>query len=282
MHPLTNFELSHNLSSGTLSLLRDSAGDSMTLTQQLQGLVENYFDKFPNMSMNALALKSGIGATTLRRLRSDSIKGDPAPHTVLSLVSSVTNERRLSVIVEMFDGPLGELLKQTFGPYVEQNVQHKASPSLNSFLTDATSYFIYKLAANREGTTLETIEGNYGALGLKRLSELTDHGLINEVDGVFKASEPDFCLDVHLAAGHLPQLVSHYKPDEIPNGQNLFYTMSESLNEEGIQKVKTAQKEAIKKIMDIMRSPFYAGDIPYFTLDMADTLEMPKKIGVLQ
>ena len=256
----------------------------VTLTTQLKELVDNYFVQHPHMSMNALANKSGVGATTLRRIRSNSIKGDPAPHTVLGLVSSITKEKRLSILIKKCEGPIGELLKETFGPYAEEGITHQYSEDLNYYLKDSTSYFIYKLAANRCGTSRFEIQDNYGRLGLKKLEELMNAGLITEKKEEEKlhATRKDYALDVNMVANHMPQLVSHYKPDEISEGKNLFYTMSEGLNEDGIKKVKEVQKEAIKKIMVIMQSPFYEGNIPYFTLDMADTLKMPKIKGALQ
>jgi hypothetical protein len=254
----------------------------MTLTGQLKDLVENYFEQNPHMSMNALAMKSGVGATTLRRIRSSSIKGDPAPHTVLGLVSSISKEKRLSVLVKKFDGPIGELLQDTFGPYVEESLSHEYAVDLNHHLKDPTAYFVYKLAANRVGTTAEAVKENYGSLGLKKLGELIELGLIEEKGDKFHATRKEYALDVHVVANHLPQLVSHYKPEEIEKGQNLFYTMSESLNEDGIKKIKEIQKEAIKKIITIMNSPYYEGDIPFFTLDMAETLSMPRPQGELQ
>ncbi|MCF8058985.1 MAG: hypothetical protein K9K67_06800 [Bacteriovoracaceae bacterium] len=254
----------------------------MSLTTQLKELVENYFLQNPHMSMNALANKSGVGATTLRRIRNDSIKGDPAPHTVLGIVSSVTNEKRLSVLIKKCEGPVGDLLKETFGPYLEEGIQHQYSDDLNSSLKDSTSYFVYKLSANRNGTDRQELQENYGRLGLKKLEDLIKAGLIEEINERLHATRKNFALDVNVVANHLPQLVSHYKPEEIAEGNNLFYTMSESLNEDGIQKIKEIKKESIKKIMNIMQSPFYEGDIAYFTLNMADTLKMPKIKGELQ
>lgn len=254
----------------------------MSLTYQLQGLVESYFERNPHMSMNALALKSGVGATTLRRIRSNSIKGDPAPHTVLGLVSSITNEKRLSVLIKQFDGPIGDLLGSTFGPYVEEELQHEYAPDLNFFLKDSTRYFVYKLAANKSGVTEDEVALNYGQLGLKRLGELIENKLIEEKGEKFHAVKKNYSLDLQTVVQHLPELVSHYKPEAVSEGKNLFYTMSESLNEEGIQKIKSIQKDAIKKILTVMQSPYYEGEIPFFTVDMCDTLEMPNRNEVLQ
>lgn len=254
----------------------------MTLTGQLKGMLDTYLDRHPNVSLNALAMKSGIGATTLRRLKNENIKGDPAPHTVLALVSALTNEKRLSVIVDTYDGPLGELLQSSFGPYVEKSLDHSYKADLNSFLRDSTSYFVFKLCANRSGAAQEDIEKNYGRIGLEKLSHLIKNGLIEERKDRFFAKDQNFSLDIGIALDHLPQLVSHFKLEEAMLGKNLFYTMSESLSEEGILKIKAIQKDAVKKIIDIMKSPFYEGDIPYFSLNMCDTQKLPAKPEIFQ
>lgn len=254
----------------------------MTQTEQLKNIVESYFEKHPNVSINALAMKSGVGASTLRRLLSGSIKGDPAPHTVLNILSTVTKEKKLSKLVKLIDGPVGEMLQGTFSHFIESETPHTYDNDLNEVLRDQMSYFIYKLAANRKGTTKLFISEMYGKVGLERLTNMLSLGVLKIENDEVHACQKDFSLDVETAAGHLPELVKFYKPNEIARGQNLFYTMSETLTEEGIQKVKTIQKEAIKKIYDIMRSPFYEGDIPFFTLDMSDTLSFESKVGELQ
>lgn len=255
----------------------------MTLCEQLKDIVDSYFLKHPNVSINGLAMRSGVGASTLRRLLNDSIKGDPAPHTVLNLLSTVTKEKKLSKLIAMVDGPLGDMLQETFSHFVESEAPHTYDQDLNEILKDQMSYFIYKLAANRKGTDKMFVSEMFGNAGLERLTKLLDLGVVkaNE-EGDIHAVQKDFSLDVEIAAGHLPELVKYYKPGSISNGQNLFYTMSETLSEEGIQKVKAIQKEAIKKIYDVMRSPFYEGDIPFFTLDMSDTFTFEPTVGELQ
>ena len=259
----------------SLPNVNESFGDSMTLTCQLKGMLESYLDRYPHMSLNALALKSGVGATTLRRLKNQDIKGDPAPHTVLALVSAITNEKRLSVLVDKYDGPLGKLLKSSFGPFVETKIDHTFKADLNSFLRDSTSYFVFKLCSHRRGATREQIESNYGAIGIQKLEHLIKNDIIYEQEKRFYTHDKNFSLDVSIALEHLPQLISHFKLEEVSQGKNMFYSMSECLNEEGILKIKAIQKEAVKKIIEIMKSPYWEGDIPYFTLMMSDSQELP-------
>ena len=172
----------------------------------------------------------------------------------------------------MFDGPIGEMLGKTFAPYIEENMPHEMDNDLNAVLTDQVSYFIYKLAANRKGTSRAQVLDMYGKMGMERLEKLISLNYIKEDKGELHATKKDFSLDVEIAASHLPEMTKFYKPQLVSEGNNLFYTLSETLTEEGIQKIKEIQKEAVKRVYDIMRSPFYEGDIPYFTLQLCDTL----------
>ena len=253
----------------------------MSVCFQLKTVVDSYFVKYPHMSINAFALKSGVAATTLRRIKSGAIKSDPAPHTVLNIVSAVTNEKKLDKLVRTFDGAIREYLFTSFGNFLDEIDTHYKL-DLNDILKDQITYLIYRLAANRKGTDIVDVNYTFGKLGVDKLEFLIEKGLVVERDGRIHASEKNFSLDVAVAASHLPELVKFYKPHQVGKGQNLFYSMSESINEDGIRKIKEVQKEAIKKIHAIMNSPFYEGDIPFFTLDLCDTMVFGERTEVVQ
>lgn len=242
------------------------------LCGQLQTVISDYFNRYPNTSVNSLALKSGVGATTLRRIMKGGLKGDPAPHTILNIASAVTKEKRLSVLVNMFDGPMGALLKDTFSPFVETSSEHKMCDDLNVELQDFTKYMIYKCAANSAGVKSSWVIDNFGKAGLEKMKELISSEFLNGGPEVFHASEKDFSLDVEVAAKHLPEMVKFYKASEIAEGKNLFYSLSESISEEGIAEVKKIQKEAIQNIYRVMNDTKFAGDIHYMALAITDTM----------
>lgn len=253
----------------------------MSVCLQLQTIVNGYFDRFPHMSINALSLKSGVPATTLRRIIGGTIKGEPAPHTVLNIVSALNNEKKLEKLVTLYEGPIKEYLNDAFGNFLK-DIDTNYSLDLNEVLKDQITYFVYKLCANRVGTDLVDIDNIFGKLGVDKISFLEEKGFIVRKEERFHAVEKNFSLDYRVAASHLPALVRFYKPHLVSEGKNLFYTMSESINEEGIQKIKEIKKEALKKIHNIMKSPFYEGEISYFTLDLCDTLDLGNMSEVVQ
>ncbi|OFZ51346.1 MAG: hypothetical protein A2381_06265 [Bdellovibrionales bacterium RIFOXYB1_FULL_37_110] len=254
----------------------------MTLCEQLKDIVAMYFERFPKMSINGLAQKSKVGATTIRRILNNDLKGAPAPHTVLSIVSTIYKERELSKLLSKVEGPIGEMLRECYSLFVKEKLDHKYDVDLNDILSDRVNYLIYKLAANKKGTTKIKIVELFGLLGEKRLNSLLNLGLILEKDEAIHAKDKNFSLDIKIAKKLLPELIDFYKPEEVAKGKNLFYSLSESLNEDGIKKIKEIQKEAVKKIYEAMNCPFYEGDIPYFTLNMSDTLTYENNHGALQ
>ncbi len=261
---------------------RDKFG-VMTVNEQLQHIVSGFLKKHPNVSLNGLAKRTGVGATTLRRILNNSTKGEPAPHTILNIVSSIYKEKSIPALLQRIDGPVYLKLNESFDKYIySSDTSYSYSIDLNEVLADRYSYLIYKLAANRTGTLRSTVLQEFGKLGEERLNDLIKMGyLIEDKSGEIHAKEKNFSLDVKLAKKHVTELIHFFKLEQINEGQNLLYTLSESINKEGIKAIKTIEKDAIKKILDVMQSKNYVGDIPYFTVHLSDTLTLEKR-GELQ
>ena len=259
-----------------------SEKDIMSLCCELKELIDSHLDKHPNVSINALASKSKVGASTLRRIVNGTLKGDPSPHTVLNLVSTIKKKKCLNSLINSSEGHIGKTLTECFGQYVDKSSAHQLDLDLDAMLGDSISYFIYKLAANKSGVSIFTISQMYGALGIEKLNILVDAGHITKEGQMLHAKQKDYCTTVETALMHLPELIRLFKLDEVEYGRNLFYTQSESLNMDGIRVVKKIQKEAVLKIQEVLNHKSYAGDIPYFTITMSDTLEVSQTNKVLQ
>jgi hypothetical protein len=252
----------------------------MTLNHQLKEMIEDYFSKYPNTSINSLALKTNVGATTLRRILAETIKGDPSPHTVLAIVSALAKEKKLAKLVEKIQGPVGDMLRETYRDYVELESPHVIDVDLNELLRDRVSYFVYKLAANKTGVSEFEVVELFGAVGRERLQKLLECQVLerqsNTVGERYHAREKNFALNIEVASEHLPELVRFYKPHEVNSGHNLFYTLSESLKSDAIKRIKEIQREAVKKTYEIMNDPDSVGPIPYFTVQLCETLGLAR------
>lgn len=237
----------------------------------LKELVENFLNTHRHLTLNALAQRSSIPLSTLRRIHQGVQKTDLAPHTVLNLVSYVYKEKRISKVLKLVAPELREFLEKNFGSFIFESDERVYSPDLNQILKDPVYYIIYKLAANHEGTTLVDICEIYGSFGKKKADEMIVIGLLKEIDGVLHAKEKNFSLDLEVAAQNLSELIRFFRPKELAQGYNLFYSLSEALTKEAIAEVKNIQREAAKKILSIMENDENKGEIPYFTLNMAES-----------
>jgi hypothetical protein len=153
---------------------------------------------------------------------------------------------------------------------------------LNIELRDQTKYLIYKLAANHNGTDLMTIVENFGSLGKRKVDELKNSGLLILEGERLHAKDKNFSLDISVAAEHLPALVQFYKPESMALGRNTMFSMSESLTIEAIREIKALQRECVMKMNAIMNDPNNLGLIPYFTLNLAETMLSDSHPGDLQ
>ena len=149
------------------------------LTRELKNCMENYFNNFPNMSINGLSKRAKIGATTLRRILSLSLKGNPNPKTVLNLMSVLTKQKDIELIIKVSPPLIKKYLHESFKSYLVK------APSEN------------------------------------------------------QNSDPQS-----------------------------FYALSESLSEDGINKIKSIQKEAIEKMKAIIKCPSNSGTHQFFTIQL--------------
>lgn len=254
--------------------------NALTINGQLKELISTYLAAHPRVSINGLAKRVNVGATTIRRILQSSIKDSPAPHTILNIVSAIYKEKHLGKLLKVVEGPVGQCLRENFNAFVSVQAEYTYSQDLNVVLSDKVNYLIYKLAANQRGTTKNEIKEIFGDLGLGRVKELSESGLlIVSEQGEIHAKEKNFSLDVSVAKKHLPEIVRFFKPEEVVKGLNIFYTLSESLSEKGIQEVKRIQREAVQKIHEVVSKVDFQGEIPYFTVNLADTLVLSKEDG---
>ncbi|MDD4974811.1 MAG: hypothetical protein PHY93_10700 [Bacteriovorax sp.] len=237
--------------------------------------------KHSGLTLNALAVRCGVPATTMRRLMQKCPAGEQrselAPHSVLSLVSYLFKEKKISSLLKKIDGPVAELLNRCFDQFIfdEESSSHTLDSDLNNIFQDKTCYLIYKLAANQCGTSTLEIKNIFGLLGLQKLSELIDKNLIvadKDNINILHAREKNFSVDLGLARDLTHSLVDFYKPRDVEAGFNLFYSLSEGMNEKGIKKIKEIEKDAVKKIYDLMSDKNYQGDIAYFAVVLSDVL----------
>ncbi len=157
--------------------------ESNDLISQLHLLINTYLAKYSQVSLNALASRSNIPVSTLRRISLGQQKGDIAPHTVLNLTSYLLKEKNLVDLLKKVDPVIKEYLEKHFGQFIFASEQRVYDVDLNNYLQDQQRYFIYKLAANHNGTTLMEVMELFGRQGEIKVLDMINLGLISDEGG---------------------------------------------------------------------------------------------------
>ena len=248
-----------------------------SVNEQLREMTNSFLKSHSSLTLNALAQRSGVAGTTLRRLMQEESRSELAPHSVLALVSYILREKKISKLIKLVDGPVGDLLRKSFDQFIfdEEKSNHELKNELNDLFKDKTNYLIYKMSANICGTTFEEIKNNFGLHGLNRLESMMLQGFIWMDDEKFlHAKDKNFSVDLKRAHELTHSLVDQYKPEDVAKGYSIFYSLSEGLNARGIDEVKRIELEAVKKVFEVMNNKEFIGSIPYFSLFLSDVLGM--------
>ncbi len=238
----------------------------------LRAMVKDFLARHPRLTVQALATRSQVPVTSLRRLLQEENKSEVAPHLALNLCGYMLREKNVAKLLAGLPPVLAEFLKRHFGGFVFEGSEGRVvAADLNEVLKDRMAYFIYKLAANRAGTSWVEVVELFGGAGRRKAEELIAGGFLVDESGHLSARDKNFGLDLAVAASHLPELVRFYRPEKLGTGLNLMYSLSESLNEDAIRRIKDIQREAVKATHAIMQDPASDGSIPYFTLNVCET-----------
>jgi len=255
-----------------------------SLNQELRELIMDYRDKHPSLSLNALSQRTNVPGTSLRRLMQEGYEVPLSPHQVLAIFSYLIKEKRISKILITAKGAIGEYLRTSFSSFIfEEENEHKIDFDINEIVKDKVSYLIYKMAANQMGVTMGEIFESFGRMGLKKFEELVEKEWIYaDTNERFHAKEKNFSIDIMLSKELSHSLLDQFKPEDAGKGLNLYYSLSEGMNEIGIKKIKEIELEAVKKVFEVMNQSEYIGTIPYFALFLSDCLGVTPTQEVLQ
>lgn len=255
----------------TCDMVETSPQERLAILSELKDAITSYLEVNKNLSLNAIACRSNVSEPTLRRIKKGEVKTLPRINTIVDILSIIYKERNISSLIQKCGPHLKSYLSKVFSVLMDTEAAYENDTGLSKVLQDSTSYLIYKLAANRIGIKREQVQRNFGELGLKKLSDLERKGLVFEMVGSYHARTKSFCLDDDLFIQNFKSVADFIRIEEGPaRGDNLFYNLSESVSEEGYQKIMAIQRQALKEIVSILNDKKFVGDKQAFVLSTVD------------
>jgi transcriptional regulator with XRE-family HTH domain len=250
------------------------------IASELQKLIKGHLNEHRNLSLNALSKRCRVSEPTLRRIVSGKVKTNPTVNTIVDILSSLSKETNITKLVDLYPGPLAESLRENFGTIIgPEEYNYEFSEVLNRELKDPKRYLIFKLASNSNGVTRAKIRQLFGELGDQKCDDLINLDLIHEQwqknQRVLKTKVEGFYLHNDLFKQNFKALADYIDTSpKLGEQKNLFYNLSESVNEQALRDILNIQRQALKKMVKILNDEKSRGELPVFILNAIDTLDI--------
>ncbi|MBF0297710.1 MAG: hypothetical protein HQK51_03260 [Oligoflexia bacterium] len=243
--------------------------NSSQLVYELKTLIEVYFKKHPDLSMHAFSKKCYIATSTIRRILTMETREDPAPSTVLGIVSAISKETSIPKLIKMYDGEIGKILEKKYS-----GIQVEYSVDLVDILHDREAYIIYKLAANNKGTNRQEIINLLGNIANNKIDDLLEQKVLFE-DNKRLFAKKGISLPEDLSLRHLPELLRFVNKGSVFINKSLYLNLSQSISKDAYMEIGKIQSDAARKILSIVNNNDNVGEIPFFFISIIDTMEAP-------
>ena len=128
------------------------------------------------------------------------------------------------------------------------------------------------LASHDKGISLKALANILGNKAQTAMSALIARGLAFEDNKIFKVNNPTFLIrSFESIKHHLTTYADYYKPHHAGTGRNYAFSLTGSLNAEGIKANQLAYKVFHETIKDNMRNPVFLFYTPTFSVAFCDT-----------
>lgn len=253
--------------------------EQTSIAAELQTLIKAHLSEHRNLSLNALSKRCRVSEPTLRRIVGGKVKTNPTVNTIVDILSSLSKETNIAKLVELYPGPLADSLKENFGAVIgPEKYNYEYSEILNRELKDSERYLIFKLASNSKGVTRAKVRQLFGDRGDQKCDDLINLDLLHEEwkdsQRVLRTKVEGFYLHNDMFKQNFKALADYIDTrPKLGEQTNLFYNLSESVNEQALRDILNIQRQALKKIVKVLNDDKSRGELPVFVLNAIDLLD---------
>ncbi|CBW26353.1 hypothetical protein BMS_1496 [Halobacteriovorax marinus SJ] len=196
----------------------------------------------------------------------------PKVTTTLSLLSEIHGVQSLQELLPKIDIKLRKYLEEELDLKVMTDEQKEFRSSLHEKVKDPVFFHVLALAGTSCGVREEVVEDLFGLEGIKILLNLFQEDYVQMEKGHFHASEKGIAFHRSIIKPIINTSVEFLetKGSSIKT-KNFYYHWSESLNESGIEKLITLQRNFYKELKDALADPKNHGDQHYFFFGAIDS-----------
>lgn len=232
---------------------------------ELQSIIEKYISDNDNISVNQLSKDIGVSEPTLRRVVKGVTKNAPSSQFVVRVLKKVSGTKSTAKLLELYPGVISDFLENEANilKTPKDNVEYKRQ--LEKFLSNPEVYHIVALAGCHDGVTEDQVEATFGFEGVKILLALYKYEMISKDEDRYHLLKKDIIFHKSYFPAIMHRAIDLLEMEKTyPEVPTYFYTWTESLNEEGLEKLRELQKQAYSNMLKVLRDEKYHGDKPAF------------------
>lgn len=262
------------------STIQTNEGEvNLNKCERVKACIESYLEKNPRLTLVNVEEKTTVPHSTLRRIMGN--KSNPQPEAVIKVFRGLGFDQALFQYMKDFHPEIASVMGLKFSHNTEYEF---VSEENREFFISEDYYLLMNLAFTTSGTTTEEISFNLGQVGLQRLEELLNKGLITKNDkGRFVGNLGNYKLGFADTKKGIELALKYYKLEEAGNINNWMSFQTESINFEGIKALKSLQQKHFNERKDqIFNNPMYNGDLKVYSVTVSSTFLPFSENGVLQ
>ena len=156
----------------------------LSVKEAIYRIIKTYLKEHSYLKLECL-VNDDIGRTTLYNFMRLYPQKKLSNVSILGLMRSVHNNLSLLEVSNLYDGKLGNFLKESKDRYGSQSKDRYASPVFQKRVKEGDSFLIFLLASSEEGVSIEELKKSYGDSFIRRVENYIQQGELVKRHGRF-------------------------------------------------------------------------------------------------
>ena len=264
----------------TCSSALEGNGDNYSnKCERIKACIDSFLEKNPRVSLQNVEDKTGVPGSTLRRIV--SLKGNTQPETVIKIFQALGYDQELYQYMKDFHPDIASVMALKNSHNQEYNFVNESD---RDYFISEDFYLLINMAYTTNGTTENEVIYEQGKKGIERLQELLEKGIIEKNGlGRFVGKLNNYKLSFADTKKRVELSLRYYRLDEAGNINNWMSFQTESINEQGLNALKSLQQKHYNERKDqIFNNPMYNGNLKVYSATVSSTFQAYTEMGELQ
>ena len=219
---------------------------------ELIGFIEAYTTKKGN-SLTKLSKEANVNYSTLKRIASKEVT-NPDFSNVLQIITVVCNIEDAKTFLRKYYPSESFCFRELNKDYGVSDKNH------NDQLKDPIGFLLIHMGFAKSGTTRSDIATKAGAIGLEKLDELLNLGILTEINGRIKTAKDFKCADATTALESHRLATNYFTISNLGDHMSLIGFQCDGFSEWGLKQLYEIEKKKIALVAEIQNDPRGKGD----------------------